>query len=80
MHMFFFDRKKGKSDVQMLPSTYNSMTLYISHLREADAGEYKCEAREITKGSSGDILQSSVHVNVLSKFFLTSSLQNSSFI
>ena len=59
------NEKKGKSEVQMLPNNYNSMTLNISHLRESDEGEYKCEAREITKGIGGDILEASIRVIVL---------------
>ncbi|KAJ1527383.1 hypothetical protein ONE63_007367 [Megalurothrips usitatus] len=57
--------EKGSSEIQISPHSSNSMSLYISHLLESHTGEYKCEAREITKGASGDVLQASVQVLVL---------------
>lgn len=52
-------------NVQISSAGYNSKSLYITHLLDTHTGEFKCEAREITKGSSGDILRTSVPVFVL---------------
>lgn len=67
IHSIVLSRK-----IHVSPGGFNAKSLYITHLEEIHSGEYKCEAREMTKGAAGEILYSSVTIVVLSKLLTLS--------
>ncbi|XP_026286468.1 uncharacterized protein LOC113212096 [Frankliniella occidentalis] len=60
--------ENAKNESPKTSLSENSMSLYIPYLLESHSGEYKCEAREISKKTTGIVLQTSVQVFILKNY------------